>query len=127
MNEVFTMSKGTCDVDLIHVEDVNDCKQELETNDFNILLTQLKLIADEKRFKILKSLTIKEELCVCDLANILNATIANTSHHLQQLKKVGAVDSRKEGKLLYYRLKNRELVDIIEFGMTLNKGADIHV
>jgi DNA-binding transcriptional ArsR family regulator len=120
------MNKGTCDVDLIHVEDVNDCKQELETNDFSILLTQLKLIADEKRFKILKSLTIKEELCVCDLANILNATIANTSHHLQQLKKLGAVDSRKEGKLLYYRLKNRDLVDIIEFGMTLNKGAEIH-
>lgn len=121
------MSKGTCDVDLIHVEDVNDCKEEFKNNNFNLLLTQLKMVADEKRFKILKSLTIKEELCVCDLANILNATIANTSHHLQQLKKVDAVDSRKEGKLLYYRLKNRELVAIIEFGMTLNKGAGIHV
>ena len=118
------MKKGTCDVDLIHIEAVNECKEAMKHNKSDLLLSQLKLIADEKRFKILQSLMIKEELCVCDIANILNATIANTSHHLQQLKKHGAVDSRKEGKLLYYYLKNRELVNLIEFGMSQNKEVE---
>ncbi len=118
------MPEMSCDVDLIHTDDVNHCKDEFDKIKSDLLLSQLKLIADEKRFKILHSLSVKEELCVCDLANILGATIANTSHHLQQLKKMGAVDSRKEGKLLYYRLKNKELIQIIQFGLELNKGAE---
>lgn len=117
------MEKITCDVDLIHMGDVANCKKELAEINSALLITQFKLIADEKRFKILHSLTIENELCVCDIANILEATIANTSHHLQQLKKIGAVDSRKEGKLLYYRIKNKELIKIIQFGLELNKGV----
>ncbi|MGL5685333.1 ArsR/SmtB family transcription factor [Vagococcus fluvialis] len=120
------MKKNSCDVDLIHLEDVKTCQKEYDKINSELLLSQLKLIADEKRFKILHSLSIKEELCVCDLANILDASIATTSHHLQQLKKIGAVDSRKDGKLLYYKLKNKTLSQIIEFGLTLNSGSVNH-
>ncbi|MFW7432330.1 ArsR/SmtB family transcription factor [Vagococcus carniphilus] len=117
------MSETRCDIDLIHTEDVRECKEKFSKINSELLLTQLKLIADERRFKILYSLTVKEELCVCDIANILEASIANTSHHLQQLKKIGAVDSRKEGKMLYYRLKDKQLINIIQYGLTLNEGV----
>ncbi len=120
------MVKGTCDVDLIHTEDVAECKQALANQHSDVLLSQLKMIADEKRFNILQSLLIKKELCVCDLANIIGASMATTSHHLQQLKKIGAVSSRKEGKMLYYQLEKTELIQLIQFGMTLNKEVKRH-
>ncbi len=115
------MAKNTCDVDLIHLEDVNYCKEEIQELPLDNLLQQLKLVADEKRFKILYSLSLKEELCVCDIANILDSSIATTSHHLQQLKKIGAVDSRKQGKLLYYHLINKDLLSIIQFVLSMKK------
>ena len=47
------MSETRCDIDLIHTEDVRECKEKFSKINSELLLTQLKLIADERRFKIL--------------------------------------------------------------------------
>lgn len=77
----------------------------------------LKAIADENRAKIVYALCQEEELCVCDLANIIGATVATTSHHLRTLHKQGVVRFRKEGKLAFYTLDAQHIKQIMMFAL----------
>jgi len=66
------------------------------------LSKKFKLLADETRLKIILSLAIEGELCVCDVANIIQSSIATASYHLRFLKRSGVANYRKEGKLAFY-------------------------
>lgn len=59
-------------------------------------------LSDDTRIKIAYALSLEDELCVCDVANIVGATTTTTSHHLRLLKNLGLANYRKEGKLVYY-------------------------
>jgi len=56
----------------------------------------LKALADEKRVRILKLLS-RRKLCVCELADILNATQPAISKHLKKLRSAGLIDSEQDG------------------------------
>jgi DNA-binding transcriptional ArsR family regulator len=74
-----------------------------------------KALSDATRLKIAYALTLEEELCVCDVANIIGSTTATASHHLRFLRNKGLAKYRKEGKLVFYSLKDdhvRQLVSI---------------
>ncbi len=62
-----------------------------------------KALADPTRLKVVYALAT-DELCVCEVAELLNTTIQNASHHLRKLKKAGLATYRRDGKLVYYRL-----------------------
>lgn len=53
---------------------------------------------------MLLALDRSRELCVCDLAEITELSLPTTSHHLRKLREQGLVASRREGKLVFYRL-----------------------
>lgn len=59
--------------------------------------------ADETRLRILHLLT-KDELCVCDIMDVIDAPQPKISRHLGYLKRVGLVMDRKEGSWRYYSL-----------------------
>lgn len=65
-------------------------------------------LSDETRLRILCALA-REELCVCDLAQVAGRSIAAVSHQLALLRRLKLVAYRNEGKLAYYRLDS-ELV-----------------
>ncbi len=67
-------------------------------------LNIFKLLSDEKRVRLLMILS-EEELCVCQLMGILGASQPLISHNLSLLSRDGFLDERKEGKLVYYKLK----------------------
>ena len=68
-----------------------------------------KAIADETRQKIM-GLICCRELCVSDLvAELGNVSQPTVSHHLQILKGAGLVDARREGKQVYYTLKQEAI------------------
>lgn len=74
-----------------------------------------KALSDATRLKIAYALTLEEELCVCDVANILETTTATASHHLRYLRNMGLADYEKRGKLVFYSLADdhvRQLVQI---------------
>ncbi|NLY79913.1 MAG: winged helix-turn-helix transcriptional regulator [Lysinibacillus sp.] len=73
-----------------------------------------KALSDETRVKIAYALTLEEELCVCDVANIVGATTATASHHLRLLRNLGLAKYRKEGKLVYYSLDDDCVKQLIE-------------
>jgi len=62
------------------------------------------LLAGETRLKIIALLSCSGELCVCDLASILEMTPAAVSQHLSRLRSGRLVRSRRDGMTIYYRL-----------------------
>lgn len=68
---------------------------------FHKLSKQLSLAGNEVRLKILWLLN-REELCVCDLSDILQMSIPAISQHLRKLKDQDMVDFRRDGQTLFY-------------------------
>lgn len=62
------------------------------------------LLAGETRLKIISLLTVSGELCVCDLASVLEMTPAAVSQHLSRLRSGRLVQSRRDGMTIYYRM-----------------------
>ena len=72
-----------------------------------------KALADETRIKILH-LVAQRELCVCDLAFLLEMSLPAVSHHLRFLKALRLVKNRKEGKMVFYSLEDNHVLSLIE-------------
>lgn len=72
-----------------------------------------RVLADETRTKILHLLS-KQELCVCDIAYLLEMTLPAVSHHLRLLKVMRLVRPRRDGKQVFYRLDDDHVVALIE-------------
>ena len=70
-------------------------------------------LADQTRVKILYLLS-QQELCVCDLAFVLEMSMPAVSHHLRLLKTLRLARSRKDGKLVFYRLEDNHVLSLIE-------------
>ena len=65
-----------------------------------------KALADETRLKIAFSLTLEEEMCVCDVAAVIGSSVATASHHLRYLREQALAKSRKKGRWFTIRLDN---------------------
>ena len=63
-----------------------------------------KAFADETRLRILALLSEKQELCVCDVIEILKQPQPKISRHLAYLRKAGLVQTRRDGTWIYYLL-----------------------
>jgi DNA-binding transcriptional ArsR family regulator len=68
-----------------------------------------KAISDETRQKVFELLEGKE-LSVGEIAEKLNLTQPNVSHHLNILKQAGCVNSRREGKNIFYSVNKKGMV-----------------
>ena len=82
---------------------------------FNHLADLFKLIGDTTRCRILFALD-QNEMCVCDLANVLNMTKSSISHQLAVLRRSGVVRCRN-GKEVYYTLDDEHIVKLFEIGL----------
>ncbi|MDE1549611.1 ArsR/SmtB family transcription factor [Jeotgalibaca caeni] len=103
-----------CQTSVIHEEKVNRVKTELQAKDFSELIVLSKCLGDVSRIQILYALSTYKEMCVCDLAAIVGASMATTSHHLRFLKKNKITKSYKDGKMVYYSLANEEISAAIQ-------------
>jgi ArsR family transcriptional regulator, lead/cadmium/zinc/bismuth-responsive transcriptional repressor len=110
-----------CQVTCIHEDKVNNVMTKL--NEVNTIDAAkiFKALGDETRIKIAYALSIEEELCVCDIAQIVEATTATTSHHLRLLKKLGLAKYRKEGKLVYYSLDDFHVKQLVKMAFEHQK------
>ena len=73
----------------------------------------LKSLADPTRLKIIYLLK-NGELCVCQILEAIDKTQSTISHHLNIMKKEGVLSARKEGKWIYYKLANENIIDSLE-------------
>ena len=79
-----------------------------------------KLLGNTTRLKILLALA-EGELCVCDLAHVLELSMAATSHQLKLLRDKGWLAKRDDGKMVYYRLQSKDLLKAIKGDLKMLK------
>lgn len=115
------LQNDACEVTCIDEEKVIRVKNELIQQNPLEVAKIFKALSDDTRIKIAYSLSLEDELCVCDVANIVGATTATTSHHLRLLKNLGLANYRKEGKLVYYSLDDEHVKQLIQVAFAHQK------
>jgi ArsR family transcriptional regulator len=73
----------------------------------------LKALSDETRLKIVEFL-LDGEKCVCEIFPYVKRTQSTVSIHLNDLKKAGILESRREGKKIYYKIADLRVCDIFK-------------
>ncbi len=106
-----------CDCNIIHNDIVEDTKMKMVDEDvFNKLAEFFKILGDTTRTKILFALD-QNEMCVCDIANVLGMSKSSISHQLGTLRRCGIVRCRKSGKEVYYMLDDNHIKQLFEVGI----------
>ncbi|KHO23756.1 ArsR family transcriptional regulator [Mycolicibacterium setense] len=101
-------SAETCDLlclDLPHAEAIRTGLPDLER--VEPAAAAARALGDPTRLTIAAALFDGEEMCVCDMAWVVGAPQNLVSHHLRQLKVADMVVSRRNGRLMMYRLTSR--------------------
>lgn len=99
------MNGDTCDLlclDLPHAEAVR--AQLTGEEQARTFAAQAKALGDPTRLRIATALRLGEELCVCDLSWITELSQGLAGHHCRILRTAGLATSRRDGKLVMYRL-----------------------
>jgi len=116
-NKTIKINDERCDCNIIHEDLIEKVRAVLPNpENLSLLADFFKVFGDPTRIKILSSLA-ESEMCVCDIAYLLNMTQSAISHQLRVLKQARLVKNRKEGKVVYYSLDDEHVKQIIDQGM----------
>lgn len=110
------MSKNEfiCDCNIIHEDIVKKVLNTIiQQEKINKISDFFKILGDLTRAKIIAALD-QNEMCVCDIANVLQMTKSSVSHQLAILRKAKLVKYRKEGKTVYYSLSDNHVQEVFE-------------
>lgn len=102
-----------CKTEIVDYEKVERVRSSLPANqDITELSDTFKVLSDPTRLKIVLALA-NEEMCVCDLAALVDVTVSAISHQLRLLRNMRLVSYRKAGKMVYYRLDDEHVENLI--------------
>jgi DNA-binding transcriptional ArsR family regulator len=102
------MARDSCDLlclDLDKAEALRAQRRPLQQ--IEVAARQAKALGDPTRLALAAVLSETDELCVCDLSWVLERAENLVSHHMRQLRAEGLVESRRDGKMVMYRLSSR--------------------
>lgn len=106
-----------CEETEVHEGTVEQVRSQLPQDEVLYDLAELfKIFGDSTRVKILYAL-LEAELCVCDIAKLMDVSQSAVSHQLRVLKGSKLVKFRREGKTLYYSLADEHVFRILSQGM----------
>lgn len=106
-----------CAVTQVHPDAVERVRGLLPRDETLYDLAELfKIFGDSTRVKILYAL-LESELCVCDIAKLMDVSQSAVSHQLRVLKASKLVKFRREGKTIFYSLADDHVVSILSQGM----------
>lgn len=112
-----------CDCNVIHEDTIKKVSVAMPPEkDLYDLAELFKVFGDNTRIKILCALS-EAEMCVCDIAFMLNMTQSSISHQLRVLKQARLIRYRRDGKVVYYSLDDEHVKQIFDQGLIhLNEG-----
>ncbi len=106
-----------CEYMHVHEDIVHKVNEQMPDEEILYDLAELfKIFGDSTRIKILYAL-FESEMCVCDIAQLLNMTQSAISHQLRSLKQSKLVKYRREGKTVFYSLADAHVRTIINQGL----------
>src|SRR6266850_2983305 len=90
--------------------------QRLDAGAARAVAARFQALGDPTRLTVARALVGAPELCVCDLAWIVERSQNLVSHHLRALRGAGLVDYRRDGKMALYSLTKqaRALLDLVD-------------
>ncbi len=107
----------TCSCTILHEDIIEKVRQDMPEEGLLYDLAELfKVFGDSTRIRILYALSASE-MCVCDIAALLNMTQSAISHQLRILKAARLVKHRKTGKVVFYSLDDSHVAHIFAQGL----------
>ena len=107
-----------CDCNVVHEDIVKKARGNMLEEKISYDLSEVfKMFADMTRIKIINAL-LSSEMCVCDIAVLLNMTQPAISYQLKVLRQSRLVKYRKEGKIVFYSLDDDHVKTIFEHGLS---------
>lgn len=114
-----TMNNDKCGSRIVHQDKVDQAKaQDLGQSETEGISALFKTCGDPGRLRIVHAL-LRQEMCVCDLAALLDVSESAVSHQLRLLRTMGLVANRREGTVLYYRVVDTRLEQLITLAGSL--------
>lgn len=112
------LHEENCETHCVHEIAVKKALETLPDDDKIITMADMfKLLADTSRLKIVIAL-LDNELCVCDICNIIGMSQSAISHQLRVLRADRLVKYRKAGKQVFYSIDDSHVSDIIKLAET---------
>ena len=115
----------TCIRVLADVNQIKDCKQEIEriSKQTKQMSKLLALAGNEVRLHILYLLHRERQMCPCDLSDVLGMNVSPISQHLRKLKDSGMVIDKKIGQTIFYSLDQEVVYPILNIIKSLKKES----
>ena len=109
------MNKQNCIRDVADLAQITRCRTSLSsiTSSTEKLSDILKLAGNDVRLKILYLLNQEAQLCPCDLGDILDMSVPAVSQHLRKLKDGSLVETKRDGKVIFYSL-NKQFIPVLK-------------
>jgi len=115
-NVAATRDNDICEVEFVDRARVNDVLARMPDAELIGALSEIfKALGDPTRLRIVSALAVNE-LCVCDLANLLGSSVSAVSHQLRVLRNMKLVKHRKHGKMVYYSLDDQCVETLMKEG-----------
>jgi ArsR family transcriptional regulator len=109
--------EALCSCTTIHDDVINQVKAGLTGDDRLQKMAELfRVLGDPSRLKIINALLLAE-MCVCDIAALLDMTQPAVSHHLKVLRQTQLVKYRRDGKIVYYSLDDEHVHNVFYQGL----------
>ena len=106
-----------CDVQFVDEAKVSTIRTRMpDADSLSDLSDIFKALGDSTRLRMVSALAV-DELCVCDLANLLGSSISAVSHQLRVLRNMKLVKHRKDGKMVYYSLDDECIKTLLAEGL----------
>ena len=114
--------EAMCDITWIDKQKISNVKKKMESAaTIERLSETFKVLSDKTRVKILFALLI-QELCVCEIAELLETTKSAISHQLRILRNTRLVKYRKDGKMAFYSLDDNHITNLFAEGLKHVEG-----
>lgn len=125
MNEVDKLTGNQTEACTSFCHDEEKVKRvKPQINDVEGVESIFKALSDLTRLKIAYALTLAEELCVHDVANVIGSSTATASHHLRLLRHMKLAKSRQEGKVVFYSLDDDHVSQLVNIAMIHAKEGE---
>lgn len=109
------IQKQLCNVSVCSEDKIREYQKHLHSEkDVAQIAFYSKLTSDPNRNSIIYLLYKFKAFCVCDLANILDVSIASVSQHLRKLHDKGLVKTRKEKQTIFYALSDKNFISYLK-------------
>jgi len=116
----------SCDCSCIHEDVLEQVRSDVvAAENLERMAVLYKMFGDRTRLNILAALNC-HEMCVCDLAVLMDMTKSAVSHQLRVLRNADLVRTRREGKAVYYKISDEHVKDLLDiaFDHITETGCD---